>query len=63
MRYGLLIVLASGCASPQRIERGAVAHEQKAQYYESIGDPVSAADERAAAAKQHEKAARRSYYW
>jgi hypothetical protein len=63
MRYTILAAMilgAVGCASPQRIERNAVAHENQAQYYESIGDYRRANDEWEAAAKQHEKAARRA---
>lgn len=54
------VLLGLSCASPQRIEEDALAHERKAAYLASIGDPVGAARERAAAAKQWEKAAKRA---
>jgi hypothetical protein len=63
MRYWILTATLLGCASPAEIEYGAKRHEQRAQYYESIGDYRSADEQRAAAAKQHEKASRRASYY
>ncbi|HEY7957256.1 MAG: hypothetical protein ACHQ17_12505 [Polyangia bacterium] len=62
MRYliaGFLVVglgAASGCASPQRIEAAAARHEMRASQYDAEGQPIKAARERSAAAKDRQKA-------
>jgi outer membrane murein-binding lipoprotein Lpp len=68
---GVALALAgAGCASSARIERGAQEHLAKAEWLEAQGDYQRAADERAAAEKQFEKArlraadeARYRYYY
>jgi hypothetical protein len=59
-RFVVGVLLSISCASPQRIEEDAVAHERRAAYFASIGDPVRAERERAAAEKQRLKAAERA---
>ena len=59
----LLALLASGamsCASPQRIESTATAHEERAAYYAAVGEYDRAFKQRNAALKQRRKAAERS---
>jgi outer membrane murein-binding lipoprotein Lpp len=53
--------LATGCASPAEIRRGAIAHQQRAAYLEAHGDYYGAAREREKADKQFAKAQRRQY--
>jgi hypothetical protein len=45
-----------GCASANRIERGAARHEARATQLEKAGDLANATKERDAAAKQYSKA-------
>jgi hypothetical protein len=52
-----LVTLAGvGCASANRIERGAERHEARAQQLEPAGNTQDASIERNAAAKQYSKA-------
>jgi hypothetical protein len=51
-----------GCATPERIQRGAIAHEQRAAELQAEGDYYGAARERAAAQKQWNKAASRAAF-
>jgi hypothetical protein len=57
------MALLVGCASSARVERAALNHEQRANELQAQGDYYGAAKEREAAEKQHEKAARRAYYY
>ena len=50
-----------GCASSAEIQNNAYEHQQMAQYYQSHGDYVRAADEQRAANKQYAKARQRAY--
>ena len=56
-----LALAIGGCASTERVQQAAIAHDQKAAELEDRGDYAGAADERAAAEKQRAKAARRAY--
>jgi hypothetical protein len=58
---GALLVV--GCASPQRIEYGAMRHEQAAREAASQGDYARAASEQEAAQKQYRKAATRQWQY
>jgi outer membrane murein-binding lipoprotein Lpp len=53
--------VVAGCATSSDIERGAYAHQQKAQLYSAHGDYSAAAREQQAADKQFAKAQRRAY--
>jgi hypothetical protein len=64
VRYTWIAIVALGvigCASPQRIERDAAAHEARAAQLEGEGDYYHADKERAVAQKQRDKAAERAY--
>jgi hypothetical protein len=67
MRILLSLVLfgasLAACASPQKIRRGALEHERKAQRLEAQGRYEEAAREREAAQKQYRKAAERDRYY
>jgi len=52
----LVAAAIGGCASANRIERGAAAHEAAAKRLEAEGNYREAAKEREASAKQYEKA-------
>jgi hypothetical protein len=65
MRYAWMVgVLLGmiGCATPERIQREAIAHEQRATQLQAMGDYYGAAKERAAAQKQWNKAANRAAF-
>jgi hypothetical protein len=57
----LLAASGLGCASPNKIERGAWSHLDRAQYLEAQGDYYGAERERAAADRQFAKARTRAY--
>jgi uncharacterized lipoprotein YmbA len=56
-------LLAAGCASPQKIEYGAMRHEQQAREAASQGNYARAASEQEAAQKQYRKAATRQWQY
>ena len=64
MRRGLIAALLAlgwvGCASPQRVEKSAMRHEERAVQLEAEGRYHEAQEEREAAAKQRTKAAVRA---
>jgi hypothetical protein len=57
------VLLLVGCASPQKIEYGAMRHEQEARSARARGDYARAADEQEAAEKQYRKAATRQWQY
>jgi hypothetical protein len=64
MRIVLLMAVgALGCASPERIDRGANEHLAKARVLEANGDYSRAQKERLAADRQFAKARDRSDWW
>jgi hypothetical protein len=63
MRHAWMVAVllgVVGCATPERIQRDAIAHEQRAAQLQAEGDYYGAARERAAAQKQWDKAASRA---
>ena len=64
MRFAFALALSiAGCASPQRIEEGAMRHEAAARAANERGDYERAVTEQEAADKQYRKAqARRAGY-
>ncbi len=55
-----VVLFATACATPARIERSAILHDQRAAQLEAEGRYAAADDERDAAAKQRAKAAYRA---